>query len=114
MSALPIFLIVLVLACAGTGLARLYALRQTVMDHPNERSLHSVATPRGGGIAITALGALRFFQLNMLQDYRAFYFEVGVAGGGRAVVPGYKALAYIHAPGKANTTVHNQYFAVAA
>lgn len=37
-----------------TGLARRYALRHAVLDVPNERSSHTVATPRGGGIAILA------------------------------------------------------------
>lgn len=40
------------IAAAGTWLARGYALRQQLMDAPGERRSHSVATPRGGGIAI--------------------------------------------------------------
>ncbi len=43
-------------ACAAswwlTGRLRAYALAQEVIDHPNDRSSHSVATPRGGGMAI--------------------------------------------------------------
>lgn len=39
---------------AGTWLARRYALRRRLLDHPNARSSHVVATPRGGGIAIVA------------------------------------------------------------
>lgn len=35
-----------------TWLVRLYALRQSILDIPNERSSHCVPTPRGGGIAI--------------------------------------------------------------
>jgi UDP-N-acetylmuramyl pentapeptide phosphotransferase/UDP-N-acetylglucosamine-1-phosphate transferase len=37
---------------AGTWLARRYAIRQSLIDQPGERRSHSVATPRGGGIAI--------------------------------------------------------------
>jgi len=37
---------------AGTWLARHYAIRQSLIDQPGERRSHSVATPRGGGIAI--------------------------------------------------------------
>ncbi len=33
---------------------RRYALRSNLLDHPNERSSHSVPTPRGGGVAIVA------------------------------------------------------------
>lgn len=37
-----------------TSWMREYALRRGVSDIPNERSLHSVPTPRGGGLAIAA------------------------------------------------------------
>jgi Fuc2NAc and GlcNAc transferase len=35
-----------------TGALRRYALAQRLLDHPNERSSHTVPTPRGGGVAI--------------------------------------------------------------
>lgn len=35
-----------------TGLVRRYALSRQLLDQPNERSSHSVPTPRGGGVAI--------------------------------------------------------------
>jgi len=38
-----------------TGLVRRYALSRAVLDVPNERSLHSVPTPRGGGLAIAVV-----------------------------------------------------------
>lgn len=41
-------------AAVGTWLARAYALRGNLMDHPGERRSHAHATPRGGGIAIVA------------------------------------------------------------
>ncbi|HVI26585.1 MAG TPA: glycosyltransferase family 4 protein [Xanthomonadaceae bacterium] len=41
-----------VVACAGTWLARRYALRRRLIDQPGERRSHQVATPRGGGVAI--------------------------------------------------------------
>ncbi|WP_425600501.1 lipopolysaccharide biosynthesis protein [Luteimonas salinisoli] len=44
----------LALAAFGTWLARRYALRRRLLDQPGERRSHSVATPRGGGIAIVA------------------------------------------------------------
>ncbi|ELC7322330.1 glycosyltransferase family 4 protein [Stenotrophomonas maltophilia] len=40
------------LSAALTWAARGYALRQQLFDQPGERRSHSVATPRGGGIAI--------------------------------------------------------------
>lgn len=43
---------VTVLSSVLTGLMRRYALSRQLLDRPNERSSHSVATPRGGGVAI--------------------------------------------------------------
>lgn len=37
---------------AGTWLARGYAIRRDLIDHPGERRSHGTPTPRGGGIAI--------------------------------------------------------------
>lgn len=42
----------LLIGAVGTWLARWYALRNELIDHPGERRSHAVATPRGGGIAI--------------------------------------------------------------
>ena len=39
----------------GTGLVRRYALRKSLLDIPNSRSLHVHPTPRGGGAAIAAV-----------------------------------------------------------
>lgn len=49
---LLIFLVTLLLATALTGVIRRYALHNHVLDIPNQRSSHSVPTPRGGGLAI--------------------------------------------------------------
>lgn len=40
------------MAAIGTGLVRTYALRIALLDQPNARSSHTVATARGGGVAI--------------------------------------------------------------
>ena len=47
-----IFLCTAVLALLLTGLLRRYALAHHLLDIPNERSSHTVPTPRGGGVAI--------------------------------------------------------------
>ncbi len=36
----------------GTGLVRRFAMAKSLLDIPNERSSHSIPTPRGGGVAI--------------------------------------------------------------
>ncbi|WP_414429318.1 MraY family glycosyltransferase [Xanthomonas campestris] len=43
----------LIAALATWGLRR-YALHRRLLDHPGERPSHTVATPRGGGMAIVA------------------------------------------------------------
>jgi Fuc2NAc and GlcNAc transferase len=53
-SLLAVFAAASVLAWAGTGLVRPWALRR-VMDVPNERSSHQVPTPRGGGLSIASV-----------------------------------------------------------
>lgn len=47
-------------SCLLTGFLRRYALAKNLIDTPNERSSHSIPTPRGGGVAIvlTFLAAL--------------------------------------------------------
>lgn len=37
-----------------TALVHFYALKKNILDIPNERSSHSIVTPRGGGLAIAA------------------------------------------------------------
>lgn len=55
MTALPVWMLLhLVLAASGTWLARRYALKKQLLDQPGQRRSHTVATPRGGGIAIVA------------------------------------------------------------
>lgn len=44
----------LVAGAAGTWLARRYALRRALIDHPGERRSHTMPTPRGGGVGIVA------------------------------------------------------------
>ena len=52
----PALLVLLLLGCAAswalTSSVRRYALHAGLLDRPNERSAHTVATPRGGGVAI--------------------------------------------------------------
>ena len=47
-------LVALVVSLAGTGLMRRLAIATGLLDRPNDRSSHTTATPRGGGVAIVA------------------------------------------------------------
>jgi glycosyltransferase WbpL len=46
------FVLILLVSIALTGLIRYYALSRKILDIPNQRSSHTVPTPRGGGLAI--------------------------------------------------------------
>lgn len=52
MSILWMTLVTFITAFILTGLMRVYALKKNILDNPNERSSHTIPTPRGGGMAI--------------------------------------------------------------
>ena len=52
---LLVFLLLAFISFMGVYLIRRYAERRQIMDHPNERSSHSMPTPRGGGLAIVLI-----------------------------------------------------------
>jgi len=49
---LLIFILLTSLSYIGVYFIRRYAERRQILDHPNERSSHSMPTPRGGGVVI--------------------------------------------------------------
>ncbi|MEJ2554188.1 MAG: glycosyltransferase family 4 protein [Gammaproteobacteria bacterium] len=70
-------------AAAGlTGLSRTYALRRALLDIPNERSSHSVPTPRGGGLAIAVTLAAGMSVLGMAGVVQAKVVWALLGGGG--------------------------------
>lgn len=64
-----------------TGRLRRYALRKRLLDLPNERSSHSVPTPRGGGLAIVVSFLLALSYLLLSGQLKADTF-LAFAGGG--------------------------------
>ena len=48
-----------------TGLVRYYALSRQVLDIPNNRSSHTIPTPRGGGVAFVVVFLVYFFYLGI-------------------------------------------------
>lgn len=65
---------------AGTAMARRYAIRKALMDHPDARRSHAVATPRGGGIAIAASGLIGMLCLLYWQPQRSALVLGGLIG----------------------------------
>ena len=84
---LPLLLISLVtflVAWRGTGWFREYALRQRLLDHPNERSSHTRPTPRGGGLLIAATSLVGLLLLPVFGAL-SWSAAVGLVGGGLVV-----------------------------
>ena len=67
-----------------TGVARKLALSHHVLDMPNERSSHSKATPRGGGVAMVLTVTASLVVLCSLGALRTDLF-VALIGGSLAV-----------------------------
>ncbi|MCZ2392206.1 MAG: glycosyltransferase family 4 protein [Acidobacteria bacterium] len=53
-------MIVFVVSAAGVFLVRRWTLAKGILDVPNERSSHSLPTPRGGGIVIACISLAAF------------------------------------------------------
>ena len=51
----PLLLLCAAASWAGTWLAIRLLTKRAILDQPNERSSHSIPTPRGGGLAVTAV-----------------------------------------------------------
>jgi UDP-N-acetylmuramyl pentapeptide phosphotransferase/UDP-N-acetylglucosamine-1-phosphate transferase len=55
MTPIILFIALTLLSYLGVWIIRRYAEKRQLLDHPNERSSHSMPTPRGGGLAIVLL-----------------------------------------------------------
>lgn len=79
----------LLVALLGTIALRHYALVREIMDIPNDRSSHTVPTPRGGGVAIVLvfLAALTVWQA--IQGVEPNLFMALVPGGALIALLGF-------------------------
>ena len=64
------FLLVVAASYFFTGRMRRYALAKQVLDVPNQRSSHSVPTPRGGGVAVVVSCALAWLVTALFMTLR--------------------------------------------
>ncbi|MBI2966573.1 MAG: glycosyltransferase family 4 protein [Bacteroidetes bacterium] len=69
------YLVILIGSFLLTYLIRLAALKKKVIDVPNERSSHTVSTPRGGGLAIviTIYSGWSYLYFENLIEKNLFY-----------------------------------------
>lgn len=74
MLSLEILIYAFVVSCVLTWTLRVYAIKHNVIDRPNQRSSHSVPTPRGGGVAIviTFLAALVWLYYTQMLTVNSF------------------------------------------
>lgn len=63
----------------GVGLFRRWSLQRQMLDIPNERSSHTIPTPRGGGIVIVSTGLIAYLILSQLNIVS---FKIGFFTGG--------------------------------
>jgi len=77
---LAVYIVVFAVSFWGVKLFRRWSLGRRLLDIPNERSSHSVPTPRGGGLVICAVSSLTFLLYSYWADglYYWVYF-VGAA-----------------------------------
>jgi Fuc2NAc and GlcNAc transferase len=68
-----IYISLFILSLALTYAIRGYARRQAILDMPNERSSHSIPTPRGGGLAIVIVFYIGLFYFEKSLDNELFY-----------------------------------------
>jgi len=55
MDQIIIFILLTTLSYSGVLLIRRWVVKGQLLDHPNDRSMHSMPTPRGGGLAIVVI-----------------------------------------------------------
>lgn len=68
MSIFALSILFFILTLLFTGYMRHYALKKNIIDNPNERSSHSVPTPRGGGVAVVVTYILSLLILIYCQQ----------------------------------------------
>ena len=68
-----IYIVLFFLSICITYIIRFYAKRKAILDIPNERSSHTLPTPRGGGLGIIILFILSLFYFYDSIDISLFY-----------------------------------------
>ncbi|WP_312739358.1 glycosyltransferase family 4 protein [Cedecea neteri] len=87
MQALIVAVVVFILSFILTWCLRGYALKNNVIDVPNQRSSHSIPTPRGGGVAIVISMVIGLIALSLFHFISlSTMLSLIVAGGITAVV----------------------------
>lgn len=87
MQVMSIAVAIFIFSFVLTWCIRIYALKNNVIDIPNQRSSHSVPTPRGGGVAIVVAFLIGIIVLNAIETITfAQMLSLFIAGFVTAVV----------------------------
>ncbi|MDX9851004.1 MAG: glycosyltransferase family 4 protein [Anaerolineaceae bacterium] len=82
MKELIAFLMLTASAYVGVEIVRKWLMKRQVIDLPNERSSHSVPTPRGGGLVIVIITlAVAFVSMLLAQNWKEGLVFVVVGSG---------------------------------
>ncbi len=63
----------------ATILVRRFLISKAILDLPNERSSHTIPTPRGGGIAVTGLSLFIWTTFTLVNDLPVFWIPIAAA-----------------------------------
>jgi UDP-N-acetylmuramyl pentapeptide phosphotransferase/UDP-N-acetylglucosamine-1-phosphate transferase len=74
------FTVPLVATALGTAAVLRWLAARRILDRPNERSSHTVATPRGGGIALTAVLVASFALIEIEAGFDGWRVLLWLAG----------------------------------
>lgn len=87
---------VVMLLCSAflTWMVRIYALKNMILDIPNERSSHHIPIPRGGGMAIIVTFFVSLIGLNLIGYIETNLFLALMVGGMIIAIIGYYDDAY--------------------
>ncbi|MEA2553810.1 MAG: glycosyltransferase WbpL [Fimbriimonadaceae bacterium] len=99
-----VWLLSFALSAVLVGVVRSRALKGALLDMPNERSLHTAPTPRGGGLGIVAAFYASTLCLPLLSDQRHLMGPL-LLGGIPIAVVGWKD-DHGHVPPKWRALVH--------
>lgn len=76
-----IYFVLFLISLVTTYLIKIYSIKQSIIDIPNERSSHTIPTPRGGGLAIIItfyLGLILLKDIIEVKLFLAFFSAIPI------------------------------------
>ena len=77
---ITVYIAVCAVTLIGVGWFRRWSLKREIIDVPNERSSHTVPTPRGGGLVIFAVSVLTLLIYSMIHGENFYWAYILGAG----------------------------------